>query len=334
MRSLALIILLCCSAIGMAQETVLKISAVSLDDDTGKKLQGTTMEIYQDGESFAKVKTDSSGKYEPVDLPINHDYVLKLRKEGYVTKMATIDAHVDYPEDYDAEIPFAMQISLFKVVDSLDFSFLDTTSLINFHVDQQGFQAWDHAYTKTMLKKIELVKKGYKIEDINQYYGFLDEGERFFYAGELDSSILNYRKASGILPSMNYPKERLSELDNIKSILLYDYATCMQYGNKLMQLNNYEEAIVYFRIANRLEPEVTDAKAKIEECNNNLLLGDGTEAEIYKQYNKIINVADSNFDNFEYEKALELFERCARLNPTNAYPILMIQMSKQKLNKK
>ncbi len=334
MRSLALIILLCSSAIVIAQEPMLEIHAVSRDDNTGAKLYGATMEVLMDGETFTSVQSDSSGKYIEVLLPANHFYVLKLKKEGYVTKMATIDATIEYPEDFPEKVPFEMQISLFSVDEKYDFTFLDTTSLIDFKLDEQGFQSWDAPYTKLMLKKIELVKEGNKIEDVNAYYDFLEEGERFFYAGEIDASILNYRKASGILPDMKYPVKRLTELDNIKSILLYDYTTCLQYGNKLFQQKNFRVAVTYYRVANRLEPELTDAKNKIEECNSFLFLDDNSESDEYKQYNKLIDAADSKFDIFEYEKALELFERCARLDPTDAYPIMMIKKSKQKLNKK
>ena len=66
-----------------------------------------------------------------------------ITKDGYVTKVATIDGHYDYPEDLPPFIPFPIQTSLFQKVDGVDFGWLETTPMIKFELDPYGNQSWD-----------------------------------------------------------------------------------------------------------------------------------------------------------------------------------------------
>lgn len=210
MRSLALIILLCCAAMGMAQAPVLNLTVVTRDDASGEKLVGATVEVVKDGEFFASSDSDSLGKVPVIKLPVNYNYSIYIKKEGYVTKMATVDASYSNPSDLAAFIPFPMEVSLPVKNPCYDYSFLSIEPMINFTIHKDGYQKWDQSYTKSMLKKIADVKSDCieasrllvqtdqsKDPNFAEYTRLFEKGEMYEKQGDYRTALDYYRRARG-----------------------------------------------------------------------------------------------------------------------------------------
>src|SRR5687768_1628386 len=117
MRILGLFIALMVNGFAIAQNNIIKLDVTVKDDDLGKNLPGATMEILQDGKPFQTVTSASNGRFPVVDLPINHVYMVYVKKEGYVTKVAETNAMNSYPEDLNPVLYQQMEISIFKKVE-------------------------------------------------------------------------------------------------------------------------------------------------------------------------------------------------------------------------
>ena len=140
MRVALLAILLMFAGSVFSQEPVISLNIITKDDDTGKKLAGATVVVKTGGSVFVTKQSASNGKVPPIDLPLGANYQVIIKKEGYVSKIANIDGNFDYPEDLPPFVPFPIQTSLFKKVEGVDFSFLETTPMIKFELDQYGQQ--------------------------------------------------------------------------------------------------------------------------------------------------------------------------------------------------
>ena len=55
-----------------------------ISDKFGRKVDGATISIKQDGKAFKTVTTASNGKYEDVTMPYDHVYEITISKGGFV----------------------------------------------------------------------------------------------------------------------------------------------------------------------------------------------------------------------------------------------------------
>ena len=281
MRLLALFILLFSTAMGLAQDPVLSLDVKTLDDDSNKKLSGTTIEVYQDGKLYVSKTTDSKGKAPLIDLPLNHNYVVYVKKEGYVTKVANIDASYPNPDDLPPFIPFQFQVSIFKTVDGVDFSFLETTPMIKFSMDQWGNQTWDQAYTKQMLKKIEDLKKQMaekKEEEAKKkadFDAYVKAGDLAMTKPNYDVAISQYELAlglfddAGVRSKLEDAKKKKKEAEDAEA-LNKAFSDKMALAKKAYTEKRYEDALKLYEEANKIKPDEQLPKDRIVEIKMKL----------------------------------------------------------------
>lgn len=160
MKLLLVITILLFSLNGSAQLPVVRLEIKSMDETTGKGLKGTVVEIYSDGKLISSGISGDNGSIEQIDVPINQVYKIYFKNNGYVTKVAEIDAHCDRPSDLPKSTVVMMQVTLFKVKDGIDLAFLEETPIIIYKFDNKGWMTFDRKYTETMIAKVEGIRKG------------------------------------------------------------------------------------------------------------------------------------------------------------------------------
>jgi hypothetical protein len=142
----------------LADLPVLKVDIKSVDEESGKGLEGTTVEIYSEEKLLFNVKTIKNGTIETIELPINQVYKIYFKQDGYVTKMAEINAHSDRPSDLAKTTVVLMQVTMFKKVESVDLSFMETTPIIKYKFDSKGWMTFDRKYTEAKIEEINEIR--------------------------------------------------------------------------------------------------------------------------------------------------------------------------------
>ncbi len=82
------------------------------------------MQIWSDGKLVAKCKTDLRGKYRS-EAPYKKSCQIKYVQDGYVKKTVTLDTKSIKREESAVRLLITIDISLFKLNEVCDFSFLN-----------------------------------------------------------------------------------------------------------------------------------------------------------------------------------------------------------------
>ena len=159
MRLFVFIFILFTSVHAFSQEKDVEIAVNVKDDDTGKKLGGATVEVYANGQLITSKTSAGNGKLPIMYVETGKYYKIFIKKSGYVTKMAELDARIDILEDAPDPLLLQFETSLFQRVEGVDFNFLETKPMTKFDFDSEYYFRYDKAYTAEMLKKIAALKK-------------------------------------------------------------------------------------------------------------------------------------------------------------------------------
>lgn len=315
MKNWLLTILLAFASAAFAQDPVISMNITTKDDDTGKKLAGATVVVKTGGSVFVTKQSASNGKVPVIDLPLGQNYTVYIQKEGYVTKVATIDAHYDYPEDLPPFIPFPIQTSLFKSVEGVDFKWLETTPMIKFELDQYGNQTWDQAYTKDMLKKIadlkeELAKKKEEEEQKKKEFDqFVAAGNKGYTASDWQVAIDNYEKALALFDDAEVKKKledakKKLEEEGKAAEIEKAFQDKMAAAKTAFDNKEYEKALGLYKEASEIKPSEQLPKDRIKEIQKIL---DEQKAN-QEKFDKFVADGDAAVGSEDYDKAIENYE--------------------------
>jgi len=329
MKKILFIILLLIAGNLHAQDPVVVFYIKAKNETTNKNLPGVTIEIYQDGKKIETSTTNSKGKVNDVEVPVGHVYQIKFKKDGFVTKMAQVDARYDTPEDLEYIIGQTMEVALFESVDGVDFSFLETTPMITFEFSPDGYQfEYDVSYTKQMLKKIEDLKK--KIEEKKEelakeeeerakmeadFNAYVKAGDNAVNQKKYQTAVEQYDLALAIKSDATVQAKRdaaQKELDNLSAQAQkdQDYQAKMGEAKQAFDAKDYQGAIDLYNQAIKIkdEQEPKDQIAKIQK----ILADQKAQKEKFDQL--VVQgdnaVSSESFDEAisKYTEALGLFD--------------------------
>jgi tetratricopeptide (TPR) repeat protein len=320
MRKLGLFILLLFSVISYAQNTVVQLDLVVGDDDTGKKLGGATVEVYQGGKLYETKVSATNGKVPLIDLPINHTYTIYIKKEGYVTKMTEMDLHYAYPEDMPPFIGQAMDISIFKKVEGVDFAWLETTPMAMFSFDEKSAMlGFDQAYTQDQLVKIEKLKQQMEQKRLEEekkkaeeqkrqadYQAYIKAGDAAMTTQKYDVAITQYDLALKLIPGDPTATAKLEEAKKKKAELEDSAAKLKLYNEKVAAAKaaytakNLEQALALYKEAQTLMPNETLPPTEIKKIEAELLAQKNKEAN----YTKLMAEGQTAMDGKLYDDAI------------------------------
>ena len=316
MKLRLLTIFLLIAGFAFAQDPIISLDVSTKDDDSGKKLAGSVVEVYKDGKLFISKTSASNGQVPLIDLPIGANYKIVIKKPGYVAKVATLDAHYDYPEDLPPVVPFPIQTSLFQEVEGVDFKWLETTPMIKFNLDQYGQQTWDKGYTSDMLKKIEDLKKEMAdkaAEDAKKqadFDAYVKTADGAISKKDYETAITNYDKALAIFNDKPDVKKKRDDaqkaLDDLKAgeELEKKFQEKMSAAKDKFDAKSYKEALTLYKEATALKPNEALPKTRIAEIEK--LLADEKANE--DKFNKLVVDGDKAVGTEAYDDAIKNYE--------------------------
>jgi epidermal growth factor receptor substrate 15 len=349
MRIFGLLIALLVGIQSYAQDPIIQIDVAASDDESGKRLDGATAEIYQDGKLFKTVTSSSTGKFPIVDVPLNHMYTVYIKKTGYVTKVAQIDGSYDYPEDLPPVTYVQMQTSLFKTMEGIDFSFLETQPMIKFAYTADGYQDYDKKYTQDMLVKIENLKKQMEVqrqENIKKeqekakltadFNAYVKAGDAAMTQSNYTTAITQYELALKLIPGdpgvtakLEDAKKKLAEKENADATQKA-YSAKVEAAKIAYTAKKYEEALALYKEALVIKPGDQFATSQITII----------EAEIKKlkegeaKFNTLVTQGDAAMTSQLYDDAIAKYTEALTLKPNDpAVTAKLADAKKKKLEK-
>lgn len=169
------------------------------------------------------------------------------------------------------------------------------------------------------LKDAELNKK---------YNAVLAEAKELETAKKYDDAIAKYNEALTIKNEQE-PRNRIDAINALKNLnaeqqkVDQDYQAALKKGDDLVLEKKYTEAIKSYNAALVLKPY---EKLPVEKAENAKKLSEQETSDGDQAYQKIIDVGNKAFDEKNYAKAKEMFNRAVNFRPADSYP-------KQKLQK-
>ncbi|TRZ70581.1 MAG: hypothetical protein D4R97_08075, partial [Bacteroidetes bacterium] len=143
--------------------------------------------------------------------------------------------------------------------------------------------------------------------------------DRLFQAGEYDRAQEEYENASRILPSEQYPKQKINEIIKIKVDLQLDdglYTQAIIDGDAYYKAKNWQPALLEYQKASKIRPKEKYPKDKIEELIS-LVAAQRNKDEVYI---KLIASGDQLFSIKSYPEARKEFETASKIKPDQSYP--------------
>tara|TARA_B110000444_G_scaffold200794_1_gene192402 strand:- start:622 stop:2502 length:1881 start_codon:yes stop_codon:yes gene_type:complete len=138
----------------LSQTNLLLVSGTIKDDDSGRKLPGSIVVVYQDGSELQRSESENNASYS-FELPLGFTYIFEYQRESFATKKMKLDfTHTPDDESVDG-FGFDLDMTLFKTVDGFDTTILDTPMGVGaYNPDTKKF-TFDMNHTDRMKLRIE-----------------------------------------------------------------------------------------------------------------------------------------------------------------------------------
>ena len=133
---------------------MLQVAGTIKDEDSGRKLPGCVVVVFQDGTEFDRLEVDNNAGYS-FELPLRHLYTFQFVRDGFTSKKVSLDVS-DVP-DTDAVdgFGFDLDMTLFKTIEGFDESILDTPIGMGTYDVESGKFNFDMEHTDRVKQRIE-----------------------------------------------------------------------------------------------------------------------------------------------------------------------------------
>ena len=135
-------------------DAILQVSGTIKDEDSGRKLPGCEIVIFQDGVEFTRLDGDKNAGYS-IELPIRYSYTFQYERDGFVSKKVVLDVS-EIPEgEAVGGFGFDLDMTLFKNIEGFDISILDTPIGMGMYDINSGKFKFDLDHTDRMKLRID-----------------------------------------------------------------------------------------------------------------------------------------------------------------------------------
>lgn len=322
--------LFCCAAlmstIGLSQNDIAHVFGQLKDQNTKKKLEGVTVQVFKDGMVFDTYNAGTTGKYD-FKLPLGFTYDIKFSKSGeYLAKVIRIDTRNIPEEDRYGGFDMNVDGTLFPYRQGFNTDLLrEPLAKASYNPSEDGL-SFDFAYSEQKAKEIDAEFK--RLDDIEKnlaklkadFEKFMKDGDQKMLEKKYADAITNYRGALGIFPDDPTAKTKLAEAqakldeENANKDLEARYKKLIEEGDVFFEQKKYTDARDRFTKAKDLKNQAYE-KEMLHKID--LAIADGQNRGIY---NALIEDADKKFTNKDYAVSIEKYKEASKLFPTESYP--------------
>lgn len=176
----------------------------------------------------------------------------------------------------------------------------------------------DDQYAKDKLKETMDYLRSQKATNI-LYDVAIESAEQLFRAKEYEKARIEYEKASKVLPTDTYAKERINECIKImidQQTKEEMYAKSIASADKFYAAGNYQAALSDYKDASSIKPEEKYPRDRVTELTALLK----TQKEKDDAYNKAIANADKLFRETSYLNSRTEYQNAGKIKPEQEYP--------------
>ena len=173
-------------------------------------------------------------------------------------------------------------------------------------------------YPKKRLSET-IAKLREKMVIMEEYNSIIAKADKHFKAKEYDLAKEQYNKASNVLSSESYPKDRVAEINKITTETQnnqFAYDEAIKKGDQYLKFKKYEKAKAEYEIAASVFPDDQYAKDQIVEMDLRM----AELNQVIAEYDKVIASADRLFNLKYYENARQEYQKALDAKPDEVYP--------------
>ncbi len=180
----------------------------------------------------------------------------------------------------------------------------------------------DEELPKSRISEIDLIMKGIAALD-DQYTDRLTVAQQYLDSDNLEGALTEYRKALELKPEESLPAQKINEIESIlENIRMQNenYNIAITLADRLFEEKKYDEALLKYKEAESVLPDVDYPKYKITETAS-IIEEIQRQKELDSQYELEISNGDKLFNEKEYNQALLSYRNASLLKPDEQYPI-------------
>lgn len=345
MRILLIFILFGMTLLAYGQEKDVEIVVNLKDDNSGKKLAGATVSVYANGKLVSESISAGNGKVPTIYVPTGEYYQIFIRKTGYVTKMAELDARIDIIEDAPDPLYLRFETSIFESIEGVDFQFLEKTPMTKFDFDSMYEYRFDKEYTAEMLKRIESLKR--QIEEKRKeeekqekealkteadFQAYVDAGNKAVKETRYEIAVEQYGLALELRKDNAEVKAKLADAKKLWDQQKKDEENQKKYEAKMSEAAKaykgeaLEEAINLYNLASALKPKEKEPIAKIEEIRLKI----AEQKALDKKIESLVSAGDIAVKAEGFDEAIDKYTEALGLRESDEVKSKLEATKKQK----
>ena len=183
----------------------------------------------------------------------------------------------------------------------------------------------EEAYPKNRIVEIDnmLAKAA---DEERQYNQAIATADGHFNSKKYTEAISAYNMALAIRPNESYPKQKITEAQNIINAdnqKRQQYATLITNADNLFNQKDYANAKPIYQQALQIMPNEQHPQSRIQQIDALLAEAAKQKAEQENQlrtYKARVSEADRAFNAHDYDKAIELYNAAKAVKPDETYP--------------
>ncbi|PCJ81267.1 MAG: hypothetical protein COA49_06025 [Bacteroidetes bacterium] len=219
--SVALLFVIAIGGVLAQTDGMLLVSGTIKDEDSGRKLPGSVIVVFQDGEEYDRMEGDNSAGYS-FELPLRHSYTFQYIRDGFVSKKVVLDVSNIPENDYIDGFGFDLDMTLFKTIEGFDESILDTPiGMGTYNIDTGKFK-FDMDHTDRVKLRIENEKNRLNSIDENRSLNkrafdvAMKAGENAMKKKQWQEALAKFEEALVLIPDT---EEAIVERDKARAEL-------------------------------------------------------------------------------------------------------------------
>jgi hypothetical protein len=322
------------SIAGNAQQMIGYVEINGTVKDGIKPLYNSNIEIYANNTLLKISQTDITGNFKFI-LELNREYKIKFTKEFYVSKF--IEFNTNVRENELGIWLFSFTMELFPEILSIDFSFLENEPIGKISYNKKfGEFEHDFSYTDKMHKKIKSVLENYNNKRSNLHEATVRKADVLYKNGKAIEAINQYRRATILDHSNNYPQEQIRRIDKYLKENLKDYdqyISLLVNADSLFQNHKFSQARFHYTLASEIMQGSAYANYMIEKINKLLPIFNPSYIRL-QNYRELLSKGDKMVSEVKYEEAIAYYNHALAIQPGDTYALKQINYLKKQIAKK
>ena len=155
------------------------------------------------------------------------------------------------------------------------------------------------------------------------YQSTIARADELFDSGKYDEALAFYIDASNLMPDMDYPKNRIAEIQKMENTRNEKYLTLIAKADELFKLEKWQSSKNSYIEALDVIPDDEYAKKQLQVINQKitlLLAADVEKSLTAKAFDDMVKQAEELYNSGQLYKARNMFEIAKTIKPDEVYP--------------